>query len=221
MACLFFPSLSNFFATILPCEHACHFVICTRAHMHARLTWDPREDLTHSEHVGEHLLWVLQFSHMPYHMDFGVPRVYMSQYWQLGTLSQFSCAPRVEVLKMVFLCFEPKVLLIKGLKALGCFRAIAQSPSPLGTGGKFLGVITFVMTNPLLGHNGPQHNLHSFQPGGCVRLVSRVKGNLESVREPAWNRLCRQVSLPPDGRSMGDPIWGILLLAIFGLPFFG
>ena len=29
------------------------------------------------------------------------------------------------MLKMVFLCFEPELLLIEGLKALGCFHAKA------------------------------------------------------------------------------------------------
>ena len=60
----------------------------------------------------------------------------------------------------------------------------------------------------------------SFQPWGCVRLPSKVKGNLERVQEPALNRLRPDVSSPPDGRSMGDPIWGIFLLAIFRVPFF-
>ena len=127
--------------------------------MHARLTWDPREDLAHSKHVCKNLLWVFQFGYMPYHMGFGVPWVCMTQHWHFGHFFHFLCAPRVEVLKMVFLCSEPEPLLIKGLKALGCFHAKAQSPSPMGTGYTIFGVITFGTTNPLLGHNGPQFNL--------------------------------------------------------------
>ena len=46
---------------------------CTQTHMHARLTWDPREVVTHSKNVREHLLWVLPFGHMPYYMGFGIP----------------------------------------------------------------------------------------------------------------------------------------------------
>ena len=97
----------------------------TRAHMHALLTWEPREDLTHSKYVCKHLLWVLQFGYLPYYMRFGVPWVYVSQYWHFGHRSHFSCAPRAEVLKMVFLCFGPELLLIEGLKAFGCFHAKA------------------------------------------------------------------------------------------------
>ena len=57
---------------------------CTHAHMYARLTWDPREDLTHSKHVCRYLLWVLQFGYMPYYMGLCVPCVCMSQYWHSG-----------------------------------------------------------------------------------------------------------------------------------------
>ena len=60
---------------------------------------------------------------MPYYMGFGVPWVYMSKYWYFGHSSQFSGAPRVEVLKAVFLCFEPEPSWIKGLQALGSFHA--------------------------------------------------------------------------------------------------
>ena len=83
--------------------------------MHALLTCNPRKDLTHSKHVCKYLLWVLQFSYMPYYMGLGVSWVYMSQYWHLGHFSNFLCASRVEVSKMVFLCFEPEPFLIKGL----------------------------------------------------------------------------------------------------------
>ena len=60
---------------------------------------------------------------MPHCTGFGVPSVYMSQYWHFGHFSLFSCAPRVGVLKMVFLCFEPEPLFLKGLKPLGYFHA--------------------------------------------------------------------------------------------------
>ena len=60
----------------------------------------------------------------------------------------------------------------------------------------------------------------SFQPEGCVRPVSKVKGDLERIQEPASNRLFSHVSLPWDGRSMGDQVWGMLTLAIFRVPFF-
>ena len=66
----------------------------------------------------------------------------------------------------------------------------------------------------------PDSFFPSFQLRGCVRLVSNVKGDLERVQEPASNRLCPHVSSPWDGRSMGNPIWGMLLLAIFRVPFF-
>ena len=49
----------------------------------------------------------------------------MPQYWDSGHFSLFLCAPRVEVLKMVILCFEPEPSLIKGLQALDCFHAKA------------------------------------------------------------------------------------------------
>ena len=137
--------------------------------MHAQLTWDPREALTHSKHVCKHLLSFLQFGYMLYYMGFGVPWVYMSQYWHFGHFSHFLSAPRVEVLKLVFLCFEPDPLLIKGLTALGCFRAKAESPSPLGTGDTLFGVITFGTTSPQLGHNGPGLNLPlSLAPRLCA-----------------------------------------------------
>ena len=100
--------------------------ICIRAHMHARLTWDPRGDLTHSRHVCKNLLWVPQISHMLYYMGSGALWAHMCQYWHLGppVLLQ-GLAPRVEVLKMFFSCFEPELLLIKGLEALSCFAAKA------------------------------------------------------------------------------------------------
>ena len=59
-----------------------------------------------------------------------------------------------------------------------------------------------------------------FQPRGCVRPVCKVKGNCERVQEPASNRLCPHVSSPWDARSTGDPIWGMLLLAIFPCAIF-
>ena len=83
----------------------------------------------------------------------------MSQYWHFGLFPPFSSAPRVELLKMVFMCFKPQPLLIKGLKALGCFYGEAQRPSPLRTGGTIFGVNTFGATNPLFRHNGPNLNL--------------------------------------------------------------
>ena len=76
---------------------------------------------------------------------------------------------------MLFLCFEPEPLLIKGRKALGCFHAKAQSPSPLGTGDIIFGVITFCTTNPLLDHDGPQLNLPLISaPGLCAPGIQRA-----------------------------------------------
>ena len=69
---------------------------------------------------------------------FGVLWVYMSQYWHFGPFSHIRCARGVEVLKMVSFCFEPVPFLIKGLKAISCLHAKAQSPSPLGTGDTIL-----------------------------------------------------------------------------------
>ena len=98
---------------------------CTSAHMHAWLTWDPREDLIHSKYICKQLLWVLQFGYTSYYMGFRVPWVYMSQYWHFGHNFHFSCAPRAELLKMAFLCFGPGLMVTKGLKALGCLHAKA------------------------------------------------------------------------------------------------
>ena len=94
--------------------------------MHARLTWDPKEDLTRSKHVYEHLLWALQVGHMPYYMGLVAVGVYMSQYWHFGPFFHFLCARRVEVIKMLSLCFEPDLWLIKRLKALGRSRKLKQ-----------------------------------------------------------------------------------------------
>ena len=73
---------------------------------------------------------------------------------------------------------------------------------------QFLGVITVWMTNPLLDHNGPQLTLPLISgPGLCAPGIQ-------------GSGRCPHVSSPWDGRSMGDPIWGMLLLGIFGVPFF-
>ena len=58
------------------------------------------------------------------------------------------------------------------------------------------------------------------EPRGCVHPVSKVQGNFERVEETASNRLLAHVSLPWDGRSMGDQIPGMLLLAIICVPLF-
>ena len=50
--------------------------------------------------------------------------------------------------------------------------------------------------------------------------MSKVKGGLGRVQVPTSNRLCPHVSLPWNGRTMGDPIWGMLQLAIFCVVFF-
>ena len=81
--------------------------------------------MTHSKYVSKQLLWALQFGYLPYYMGFGVPWVYMSQYWRFGHLSHFLCAPIAEVSKNIFVCFGPEQMLRKGLKALGCFHAKA------------------------------------------------------------------------------------------------
>ena len=47
-----------------------------------------------------------------------------------------------------------------------------------------------------------------------------MKGDLERGHKPASNGVCPHVSSPWDGRTMGGPIWGILLLAICRVPFF-
>ena len=75
--------------------------------------------------VKSKVLWVLQFRYMPYYMGFGVLGVFMSQYWHFAHISYFSCASRAEVSKMLFLCFRPEPMLIKGLKALNGFNAKA------------------------------------------------------------------------------------------------
>ena len=108
---------------ILPCEHLRLSAFCIRAYMHAWLTWDTGKDLTHGKSGSKHVLWVLQFGHLPYIMGSGVSGVHMLQYWHFGHVSHFSCAPRAEVLKIVFLCFGIEAKLIKGLEALGCFHA--------------------------------------------------------------------------------------------------
>ena len=81
---------------------------CTPAHMPARLTWDPSCHLTKSKHRCKHLLWVLRFSPMPFLVGFDDLWVHMSQYWNIGPFSHFSCAPRIEAFKMLFQCFDPE-----------------------------------------------------------------------------------------------------------------
>ena len=100
--------------------------------MHALLTWDPRADLTHSKYVCKHVLWVFHCPLMPYYMGLDVSCVYMSQYWHVGHFPHFSCAPRAEVLKMLLLYFRPELILIIGLKALGCFHAKSLKSISLG-----------------------------------------------------------------------------------------
>ena len=82
-------------------------------------------DLNHSKYVSKHLLWVLQFGYMPYYMGLRVPWIYMSHLLHFGHISNFLCAPRAEVRKMVFSCLRPELMLITGLKALDCFHAKA------------------------------------------------------------------------------------------------
>ena len=60
----------------------------------------------------------------------------------------------------------------------------------------------------------------SLQPKGYVRPQSNVKGDSKRVQQPISNRPCPHVSLPRDRRSISDPIWGMLLLAFFHVPFF-
>ena len=161
--------------------------------MHAPLTLDPRDDLTHSKHVHEDILWVLQFTHMPYCMGLGAPWVYMSQHWHFGPFFHFLCAPRIEMFKVLFLFFEPELLLLKGLKASGCFHAKVQTHLPWELEIQFLqlprlGRLTMFWTTMVPNSFSP-----SFQPRACVRLVSKVKCDLESLHEPTSNGLCHHV----------------------------
>ena len=64
----------------------------------------------------------------------------------------------------------------------------------------------------------PNSSSLSFQLRGSVRLVSTVKGKRENVQEPASNRPYPHVCSTWDGRSMGNLIRGMLMLAIFCLP---
>ena len=112
--------------------------------------------MTHSKYVCKHILWVLQFEYMPYYMGFGVPWLYVSEYWHFGHISHF---PRAEVLEIIFLCFGPQLMVIKGLKASGCFQAKAKGPSPLGTRYTTFGVNTFGTTNQLFCKNGTKSHL--------------------------------------------------------------
>ena len=85
----------------------------------------------------------------------GILLVYMSQYWHSCTFFHFSYATTVEVLKVLFQCFEPKLLSLIRLQALGNFRANSQSLSLLGFGDTKFGVTTFWTTFPLLDENVP------------------------------------------------------------------
>ena len=71
-------------------------------------------------------------------------------FWPYSPL--FVCS-KAEVLKIVSLCFGPELMLIKGLKALDCLHAKAESPNPLGTRDRNFEVNAFGTTNPLFGNN--------------------------------------------------------------------
>ena len=62
----------------------------------------------------------------------------MSQYWRFGPFSNFSYAPRLEVFKMLFLCFEPEPLLLKGPKGSGYFSANPKAHLPWESDIQFL-----------------------------------------------------------------------------------
>ena len=49
--------------------------------------------------------------------------------------------------------------------------------------------------------------------------MSKVKADCERGHKPAPDRVCPHVSSPWDGRTMRDPIWGMLPFAIFSVPF--
>ena len=115
MVCLIFRSPSTILQNIALWARAlnlpfAHVPIC----MHGRLGIQGRTGPIVSMFVNTYN-GSLKFGYMPYYMAFGVPWVYMSQYWHFGHVSNFSCAPRFEVLKIVFWCFGPELMVIRGL----------------------------------------------------------------------------------------------------------
>ena len=104
------------------------------------------------------------FSHMPCYSGLGVQLVYMSQYWQFCTFSHISCAPKVQLLKILSQCFEPQPLFLMGFEALGNFDAKAQSPSLLGFEDTIFGVTGFGTIFHLFDQNGLQLLLRWISP---------------------------------------------------------
>ena len=90
-----------------------------------------------------------------------------------------------------------------------------------GTGDTIFGRTKFETKFPLLDHKRvPSPSPPDFNLGVVCARYPRLWVILKRVQGPALNRLCPHVSSPWDGRSMGDPICDMLLLAIFRVPFF-
>ena len=91
---------------------------------------------------------------------------------------------------------NPPPLLMRG--AYSCMSQWGRRREPWGTSPRPT-ARTFL-------HLAPTSISPAFQPQGCVRLVSKIRGDLERVQEPASNTLRPHVSLFPDAGAVGDPI---------------